>query len=192
MQARRPLSLFVLSLAVSAGVDAAAAAAPYAEYRVTVVGPVNSTAVDINNAGVVVGSYPSRAGATRGFLNRGKGLVDLGPRGSTSEAVAINDRGEVLGHWKTAAGRQRGFIYTAGKARDIGTIPGKITRYTDINRHGYVTAIGNPADIDGSRSFLRDPKGRFTDIGNLRFDEPTMNHALALNRRNQVTGESGP
>ncbi|MFC0253481.1 HAF repeat-containing protein [Massilia consociata] len=182
------LSLLLLSFTMSA----AAAAAPYAEYRVTVMGPANSTAVDINKAGVVVGIYPSRAGQ-RGFLNRGKGLVDLGALGGrASEAVAINDKGEVLGHWTTRAGQQRGFIHYAGKQRDIGVIPGRHTRYTDINNHGYATAIGDALSIDGSRSFLRDPKGRFTDIGNLRFDEPTLNHALALNNRNQVTGESGP
>lgn len=189
MQARHRVSLFLLSFTLSA----AAAAAPYAEYRVTVVGPANSLALDINNDGVVVGSYPYQGGPTHGFLNRGKGLVDLGTMGGPfSQAVAINDKGEVLGHWMTAAGQQRGFIYYAGKQRDIGAIPGRITRYTDINKHGYVTLIGDPADSNGSRSYLRDPKGRLTDIGKLRFREPTMNHALALNSRNQVTGESGP
>lgn len=182
------VSLFLLSLTVSA----AAAAAPYAEYRVTIVGPVDSTAADINNAGVVVGSYPAGADTARGFLNRGKGLVDLGPPGRPNNAVAINDRGEVLGNWTTAGGQQRGFIYYAGKRRDIGVIPGRFTRYTDINNHGYTTAIGAAPDLDGSRSYLRDPKGKFTDIGKLPFDEPTLNHAQALNNRNQVTGESGP
>lgn len=182
------VSLFLLSLAVSAG----AAAAPYIEYRVTVVGPAHSTAADINKDGVVVGSYPAREGGGRAFLNRGKGAVDLGALGRSSNAVAINDKDEVLGHWATAAGQWRGFIYSDGRQRDIGVIPGRRTRYTDINNYGYVTAIGDAASLDGSRSFLRTPQGRFTDIGKLCFDEPTLTYAYALNNRNQVTGESGP
>lgn len=188
MKVPHQLPLFLLSLTV----PVAASAAHYPEYRVTVVGPANSTAAGINQAGVVVGSYPASGGSSRAFLNRGKGLVDLGPPGRPSEAVAINDKGEVLGHWTTAGGQQRGFIYYAGKPRDIGVIPGKTTRYTDINNHGYVTAIGNPASIDGARSYLRDPKGRLRDIGNLAFEEPTLNFAQALNNRRQITGQSGP
>ncbi|MGX4641947.1 hypothetical protein ACWCIA_10075, partial [Massilia sp. SYSU DXS3249] len=36
------------------------------------------------------------------------------------------------------------------------------------------------------------PHGKFTDIGNLPFEEPTLTFARALNNRNQVAGESGP
>jgi len=181
------LSLFLLSLTV----PAAAAAGPYAEYRVTVVGPADSTANGINKAGVVVGTYPAGA-SFHAFLNRGKGLVDLGRLGLSSEAVAINDKGEVLGNWTTAGGQRRGFIYHAGRPRDIGVVPGTDTRYTDINNYGYVTAIGNATSIEGSRSYLRDPRGKLTDIGNLPFEETTLNYARALNNRNQLTGESGP
>lgn len=182
------VSLFLLSLTVSA----AAAAAPYAEYRVTVVGPADSRAAGINKAGVVVGTYPSSTGGTRGFLNRGKGLVDLGALGSSSDAVAINDKGVVLGNWTTAGGQQRGFVYYAGKQRDIGAVPGWLTRYSAINNHGYVTANGYSEERGAMRSFLRAPNGKFTDIGKLRFDEPTMTFADALNNRNQVAGSSGP
>lgn len=84
------ISLFLLSLTLSAA--GAAHAAP--EYRVTIVGPANSEARDINRAGVVVGTYPVSSSATHGFINRGKGLIDLGALGgSSSNAVAINDKG---------------------------------------------------------------------------------------------------
>lgn len=192
MQTRRSLSLFLLSLAVSAAAAAAPYAAPYPEYRVTVMGPADSTAAGINQAGVVVGSYPTGPGATRGFLNRGAGPVDLGPPGRSSDAVAINDKGVVLGNWSAADGRRRGFLYTGSGLRDIGAIPGRATRYTDINNRGYVTAIGTAAGLGGARSFLRTLRGRFIDIGKLPFDEPTLNRARALNNRNQVTGDSGP
>lgn len=212
----RRTALLLLSLAIGglAGATPAAAATP--EYRVTVVGPANSSAADINSTGVVVGAYAVSASATRAFVNRGNGFADLGTLGGrSSHAVAINDRGEVLGNWTSRAGQQRGFLYHAGKplrgamrrgvpytggqAHDIGTTSGAInnsraTTWTDINNAGYATAIGAAASFeDGARSYLRAPDGKLTDIGNLRFDEPaTLNRALALNNRNQVAGESGP
>lgn len=184
-------ALFTASFTLAA----ANAAGSYPEYRVTVVGPVNSAAADINNAGVVVGTYPVGTSATRAFLNRGKGLVDLGTLGGRSlSAVAINDKGQVLGNWITRGGQERGFIHAYGKARDIGVVPGWLTRFTDINNAGYATAIGfatGAPDTPPPRSFLRAPGGAFTDIGNLPF-MPPMTFANALNNRNQVTGESGP
>ena len=194
MRAPYRLSLFLLSFTLGA----ANASAAYAEYRVTVVGPANSTASDINSSGVVVGSYPVSPTANRAFLNRGKGVVVLGTLGGTSSSTAaINDKGEVLGNWTSASGQQRGFIYYNGKQRDIGAVRGRVTRFTDINNAGYITASGDSAFApDGTRGYLRAPGGKYTDIGNLNFpdwpDVPTLNTALALNNRNQVTGESGP
>lgn len=183
-------SLVLLSLSF-----AAHAAPAYPEYRVTIVGPANSSATDINEAGVVVGTYPAGAPLTRGFINRGKGVITLGTLGGTSSnAVAINDKGQVLGNWTTQGGQQRGYIDYQGRQRDIGTIPGLGTTYTDINNAGYITAIGfTPGGgFDGTRSFLRSPNGKFRDIGKLPFEEPTLTNAFALNNRNQITGESGP
>jgi probable HAF family extracellular repeat protein len=192
MYARHRISLFLLALALAVANTAWAA---YPEYRVTVVGPPNSGATDINNAGVVVGTYPASGGATHGFLNRGRGLVDLGALGGrSSDAQAINDRGEVLGNWITAGGQQRGYVYHHGRQRDIGVIPGRPTTYVDINNTGYILALGGSADpsVSSLRSFLRAPDGKFKDIGNLPFDEPTATLAVTLNNRNQVTGQSGP
>ena len=192
MQTPYRISLFLLSLSLP--LAAAQAAPAYPEYRVTIVGPANSAATDINEAGVVVGTYPVSPTSTRGFINRGKGVIELGTLGGTSSnAVAINDKGQVLGHWTTRGGQQRGFIYYQGRQRDIGVVPGRFTTYTDINNAGYVTAFGGTPEIsDGVRSFLRSPNGKFRDIGNLPFEEPLLTRALALNNRNQITGESGP
>jgi probable HAF family extracellular repeat protein len=189
MQARRGIALFLLSVSLAM----ANAAWAYPEYHVTVVAPANSEAADINNSGVVVGTYPLSRSATHGFLNRGKGLVDLGTLGGkSSDAVAINDKGEVLGNWTTAAGQYRGFIYYRGKQRDIGVIPGKLTYYTDINNSGYIIASGViPNSSSGPLGFLRSPDGTFKDIGTLTSGNQITN-ARGLNNRNQITGESGP
>jgi len=191
------LSLLLLSFILSA----AHAGSGHAEYRLTVVGPANSYANDINAAGVVVGTYylgNPGASPSRGFVNRGTGVTTLGTLGGTSSsAVAINDKGQILGNWTAAGGRQRGFLHDQGRQRDIGAVPGKLTRYTDINNAGYITATGDaPSGPSSSRGYLRTPGGQFRDVGNLTFPDwpgvPTLNTALALNKHNQVTGESGP
>ena len=182
------LSLVLLSFTMAGN------ALAYPEYRVTVVGPADSWVHGINNAGVVVGDYPVGATLRRAFLNRGKGLVDLGAlTGVESVATGINDRGEVVGNWRSADGGQRGFIYSCGKARDIGAIPGSSTGYSDINNAGYITAAGrNPAHQE-TRGYLRTPNGAFIELGAIAWDgsgEPETVPA-ALNKRNQVTGRSG-
>lgn len=188
MYAHHRLSSIMLCL----GVGFAHAAPAHPEYRVTVVGPANSRATDINQAGVVIGNVYVDASSPRAFLNRGKGVVYLGaPGGKASNAIAINDKGQVLAEWTTASEQVRGFIYYLGARRDIGVIPGYRTRYTDINNRGFITAVGSLPDNPSPRGFLRRPAGVFSDIGNLPFDDP-ITYATAINNRNTITGASGP
>ncbi|WP_137174930.1 HAF repeat-containing protein [Massilia sp. HP4] len=172
----------------------AGSALAYPEYRVTVVGPANSWVYGINNAGVVVGGYPVGANQRRAFLNRGKGLVDLGAlKGVESVATGINDRGEVVGNWLGADGRLRGFIYSCGKARDVAGIPGKSTAFSDINEAGYITAAGTTPGTNEMLGYLRAPNGVYTHLGAIPWDgngDP-MTSPAALNNRNQVAGYSG-
>lgn len=188
MYMHQRLSLVLLSFAVTGSAWA------YPEYRVTVVGPANSWVYGINNAGVVIGDYPVGANLRRAFLNRGKGLVDLGAlNGVESTATGINDRGEVVGNWRSADGRLRGFIYSCGKARDIGGIAGRSTGFSAINNAGYTTASSRDPAAEGTRGYLRTPNGAFIDLGAIVWDgsgEPQTVPA-AINNRNQITGRSG-
>ncbi|WP_312547970.1 HAF repeat-containing protein [Massilia sp.] len=195
MHMHQRMSLVLMSFAV------AGAAWAHPEYKVTIVGPAGSTATDINEAGVVVGNYPVGAGITHAFLNRGRGLVDLGTlKGTSSTATAINDRGQVLGQWTTRSGQVRGYIYDKGKLRDIGTIGGRYTTWTDINNAGYISVFAaDPVLPDGegggSTSYLRAPNGALTQLADLPFTNPLyppLTEARALNNKNQVTGGSGP
>jgi probable HAF family extracellular repeat protein len=195
MQRRNFISLSLLPLTLA--VAQAASAGGYPEYRVTIVGPANSRATDINSSGVVIGTYPIGTGGinTGSFINRGAGFVNLGTLGGTSsQVVAINDKGQVLGNRTTASGQRRGFIYYHGVRRDLNDPPGGPGYYVDINNAGYTVAIGSvpvsPGDT-GLRSFLRDPGGHFRNLGTLPGDNP-VTQAEALNNRNQVVGESGP
>ena len=188
MPAHLRLSRIVLCLTVGLANSAFA----YPEYRVTVVGPPNSVATDINQHGVVTGDQYLGDNSPRGFLNRGAGVVYLGTfRGISSNAVAINAKGQVLGHWTTSAGHVRGMIYTAGTRRDIGVIPGRSTSYTDINDAGFISANGGASSHGGARGFLRAPDGKLTNLGTLPYDDPVTT-ANALNNRNQITGATGP
>lgn len=171
----------------------ASAASAHTEYRVTIVGPANSYATDINQNGVVSGNVYVNNTSPRAFLNRGSGVVYLGTLGGTSStAIAINNKGQVLGQWTTGAGQTRGFIYYAGALRDIGVIPGRSTRFTDINNNGFITAQGTvPDGASGPRSYLRSPSGAYADIGTLPFDTPII-YANALNDSNTIAGAVGP
>ena len=195
MYMHQRMSLVLMSFAV------AGAAWAHPEYKVTVVGPAGSVATDINEAGVVVGNYPVSTGVTHAFLNRGRGLVDLGTlKGRSSTAVAINDRGQVLGHWTTRGGQVRGYIYDKGKLRDIGTIGGRATTWTDINNAGYISVYAADPVLPngeggGNTSYLRAPNGTLTKLADLPPPDPLyppLTEARALNNRNQITGGSGP
>lgn len=179
-----------LSLALVSFIVASAAWA-YPEYRVTIVGPANSRAADINSSGAVVGGYTT-GGTTRGFVNRGKGVVLLGSLGGTSSgAVAINDKGVVLGNWTSASGQWRGYLYSCGKQRDIGAIYGR-TIYRDINNAGYIIGLANPpGSTPYPLSVLRAPNGAITDLGSIATENPAT-QVYAINNRNQIAAESGP
>jgi uncharacterized membrane protein len=81
----------------------------------TVILSLPSSAVGINSAASVVGSYQP-GGYNRRHLFRwsaNSGAVDLTPDGYRSaEAAAINDRGDILGFGETASGESRYFLLT--------------------------------------------------------------------------------
>lgn len=183
---------YSFSLLLCCALGLANAAFSHPEYRVTIMAPAGSAAADINNAGVVVGTFPSGAQRVRGFINRGKGPVDLGLRHANVNVVAINDKDQVLGHWIAPDNQQYGFLYDGGKLQSIPPKRGWSTIFTDINNHGYITAYGFLlSSPDAPHGFLRAPNGTYRDIGTLPFEHP-LTIPWALNNRNQVTGESGP
>ncbi|MEO7206881.1 MAG: hypothetical protein ABI356_05160 [Steroidobacteraceae bacterium] len=81
----------------------------------TVILSLPSSAVGINSAASVVGSYQP-AGYNRRHLfnwNANSGAFDLTPEGYRSaEAAAINDRGDILGFGETLSGKSQYFLLT--------------------------------------------------------------------------------
>lgn len=196
MQMHRPgsrLCLLLLSLSLAV----AANAAPYAEYRVTIVGPANSWPIDINQAGAVVGlNWLSGSNYYRSWVNYGTSVKDLGLLGGISNVVAaINDQGEVLGNWTTSDGQQRGYVYHRGGFRHLAGVNGRPTTYLDINNAGYILASSNlpatPPDTGAARRYLRAPNGSYRDLGAPAFPDLVL-RLNVLNNRNQVAGSAAP
>ena len=110
-----------------------------------------TTAVDLNNAGHVVGHALTNRGASHAFLHTGGSLIDLGtlPGGRQSAAHAINDSGHVVGASETAAGTQAAFVYSSGALRDLNTlIPAsagwQLAEARDINNAGTIVGVSMP------------------------------------------------
>jgi uncharacterized membrane protein len=78
----------------------------------------------INNHGVVAGSYIDTAGIQHGFVLDGKKFTSFDFPGSAGVTASegINDDGQVSGLWQDSAGNRHGFLfdYTTGKFKQIG------------------------------------------------------------------------
>jgi hypothetical protein len=83
-----------------------------------------SSAVGINSAATVVGSYLPAGNARRRLFrwSASSGALDLTPDGyGYAEAAAINDRGDILGFGETLIGESRYFLLTPNP--DGGLVP---------------------------------------------------------------------
>jgi probable HAF family extracellular repeat protein len=100
----------ILVCLVCSGLSVAQAASVYRVSSVSVtelptLGGTQSAALDINNAGHVVGWSLNAAGVRRAFVQRGGVLVDLTAAFGAypSEASGINDRGDIVGTWQVGS-----------------------------------------------------------------------------------------
>ncbi len=143
-------------------------------------GGSDSRAVDINEAGTVVGRStiaPGRFATEHAFIyDAAGGMRDLGTLGgASSRAVAINDEGAVLGLSNYTGGgwKDHTFLYQDGVMTDLGNFQG-----IDINNHGQILGIFNnrPFILDNGKRYyldeMMDPTGfdriwasGFNDLG---------------------------
>lgn len=156
-------------------------------------GGSSSGALDINAAGVVVGTslLPGDT-IIHSFIydkRTGGGLQDLGTLGGNRTiARAINNAGQVAGWANTADGVMRAFRYDGGVLQNLGTLDGDdgfASEGFEINDAGFV--VGISTSFDGSqRGFMHDGV-RMHEVGlpGTRFSE-----ALAINTSGLVVGSS--
>jgi probable HAF family extracellular repeat protein len=127
-------------------------------------GGTNSSALDINDSGQVVGSSYNSSGQTHAFLYQNGAMTDLGTLGGTnSSAYAINDSGQVVGQASTSSGEQHAFIYDASaatpKMEDLNTLIPADSGWTirdarAINSNSQIAAFGYKDGVEGGALLL--------------------------------------
>ena len=140
--------VLVLALAaVLVGLATGGRAAPTPQFTIVnlgTLGGTDSSAVDINAAGQVVGSSTTATGERHAFIwTTAGGMVDLGTLGGQpSYAFAINSVGQVVGQSATASGEAHAFSWTqAGGMVDLGTLGGTGSSAADVNDVGQVVGF---------------------------------------------------
>ena len=163
----------------------------------------DSTALDINNLGDVVG-VSSTASSPHAFLYpSGGSMQDLGTLEGTgtSWAYAINDSGDVVGWSDTSLGPSywHAFLYpSGGTMQDLGTLGGTYSCAWDINNSGDV--VGE-TKIPSPEGFVSGPVHAFLysddvmyDLNDLIFSDSEwskweeLTHASAINDLGQIAG----
>ncbi len=115
-------------------------------------GGSNSSAIDINASGQVIGSSQIAGDAATHFFlwSSGSGIQDLNTTidaGITS-VVEINDAGQIIGTY-TTGGQSHAFLYTPGSGLlDLGTLGGTTSAPTGLNNRGDV--VGSSTMSDGA------------------------------------------
>ncbi|GIG87865.1 DUF3466 family protein [Plantactinospora endophytica] len=158
----------------------------------------SSQAMDINDAGVVVGTtHVNYTDPPHAFVHRDGAMADLGTgygAGSGSVAEGVNDVGVVVGRRYEAQGAPyRGVVWRDGEIVEIGSLGGTagpwgtLSTATAVNNHGQV--VGGAATPDGPLHGFLWQDGVLRDLGTLGGNsEATM--ANDINDRGQVVGMS--
>lgn len=137
----------------------------YADGRMSSVGLQGSTfgysiAIDINDAGQVVGHYADDYLRTHAYLYENGGMQDIGTLGGRwSLASAINDHGAVVGTSEIAVGGDHGFMWANGVMTDLASPENKANSATDINNAGDIIGTDGGAAViwrDGTMYSVRD------------------------------------
>ena len=130
-------------------------------------GGTNSTAIDLNDGGQVIGSSQIAGdAATHFFLWSGSsGMQDLSTLlGTITSVVEINAAGQIIGTYTAAGGSSHAFLYTPGTGlRDLGTLGGSTSTPTGLNDAGQV--VGSSTTASGeTHAFLWTASAGMQDI----------------------------
>ena len=130
-------------------------------------GGTNSTAIDINASGQVIGMSDVSSGAPRGFIwTSGGGMQDLVALLGypATDVVAINDAGQIAGSYVAPSGDTHAFLYTPGSGlRDLGTLGGHTSMATGLNAQGDVVGSSTTSTGD-THAFLWTPTEGMEDV----------------------------
>lgn len=150
-------------------------------------GGAESSALDINGNGQIVGWSSLPNGDTRAFLwSPGTGMRSLGTLGGeNSVAYGINDRGEVVGTSQLSNRLWRAFLWSpTGGMRDLGALSGLNSEALDINESGVV--VGTDNTTGSKRAFV------WTEVGGMRYlalsAEGGTSAAYGINNAGDIVG----
>jgi len=157
-------------------------------------GGAYSSALAINDHGIVVGNAELATGGYFGFVYSG-GTMSALSGGASMQASGINNGGTIVGSMSVTTGDdtyQHGFTLAGGTVTDLGTLPyGDGSRAFAINNQGDV--VGAAANVvGGAPEYPEDPfiyhNGVMTGLGNLG---GPFSAAVSVNDLGQAVGYLG-
>jgi probable HAF family extracellular repeat protein len=155
-----------------------------------------SNANDINNAGVVTGTYAGTDSAgdyqPHAYTYANGVMTDLGTLGYGTYGNAINDLGHVAGTAEIGGPPNRPtdpFFYSDGVMQNIGNFGGIFSNAWAMNNQDQVVGSAGGESFDGNlypwRAFLYD-HGVMRDLGTMTYDGNSS--AYGINELGQVVG----
>jgi probable HAF family extracellular repeat protein len=149
--------------------------------------------VDINDAGVVVGSEQvSAIIGWRGFVATGTTMVRLSildgaPVDGDAHAYAINDAGQIVGESVSPDRSRHAVLWSpAGWIHDLGTLGGSRSAAVDINSSSQVIGSSQIAGNAVTHYFLWSPGTGMQDL-NATID-PNITSVVEINDAGQIVG----
>ncbi|SNB47976.1 Ig-like domain-containing protein [Geobacter sp. DSM 9736] len=149
----------------------------YAVTELGTLGGNKSSAVALNDAGIVVGQSDTATGENHAFFWKDGVMTDMG----AFDVVAVNEAGQVIG---TRGGRS--YFWEKGALSDLGTLGGPTATARAINDSGAV--VGESETETGLIHAFLWTKGVMTDLETL--DGDTASGAYDINNSGQVVGTS--
>jgi probable HAF family extracellular repeat protein len=155
---------------------------PPCPYPDTSRGCGESSAIDINNDGTVIGWSSGPAGDHRGVRWIEGRIEDLG----FDSPLVISSTGDIAGNGKYGSGE--GYFWRRGVLRTLGSLGGRRTVVADMNDRSTVLATSWTADSIAHVVVWNPTDGRLVDLGPGSTNGAGGAFAVAINWRGDVIG----